>query len=449
VTKGEVQEFSFDGLVGPTHNYAGLSRGNLASGKSRGHVSNPRAAALQGLAKMAYLMELGVGQAILPPQPRPDVDTLRRCGFSGSDEDVIRRAARDAPELLGRTSSSSSMWTANAATVAPSRDTTDRRVHLVPANLVHMFHRSIEARQTTRILEAIFGNQRHFAVHSPLPAHQELSDEGAANHTRLFSEQGSLQLFCWGRDPSVTGPTVHPARQTLDASRAVARALGLRREVASFWQQQPLGIDSGAFHSDVLMVGNGAFLMLHEHALVDESALLDRLRAALGSEFRAVVASDEELPLRDAVDAYPFNSQIVTLEDGTMRIIAPLECRDNPAASAFLERVVREDNPVARVDYIDVRQSMSNGGGPACLRLRVALEAAERNAISANVFLTPQLRSELGSWIERHYRDQLTFDDLADPALLREGRTALDELTRILGLGSLYDFQGSPASTSS
>ena len=47
----------------------------------------------------------------------------------------------------------------------------------------------------------------------------------------------------------------------------------------------------------------------------------------------------------------------------------------------------------------------------------------------------------LNQWVDQHYRDELTQDDLADPDLLIESRTALDELTRILGLGSVYYFQ--------
>src|SRR4051812_47984080 len=130
-----MREYNFDGLIGPTHNYAGLSPGNLASQHHGGQPSQPREAALQGLEKMRFVSELGVGQAVLPPQPRPSLRTLRSLGFTGSDEEVITRAARDAEHLLRLTSSASAMWTANAATVAPSADTADGRVHLTPANL--------------------------------------------------------------------------------------------------------------------------------------------------------------------------------------------------------------------------------------------------------------------------------------------------------------------------
>src|SRR5690242_2694348 len=115
-----LREFNFDGLVGPTHNYGGLSPGNVASTLHGGEISNPREAALQGLEKMRFVSSLGVGQAVLPPQPRPSLKALRALGFVGSDEEVVTRAARESDHLLRLCSSAASMWTANAATVAPS-----------------------------------------------------------------------------------------------------------------------------------------------------------------------------------------------------------------------------------------------------------------------------------------------------------------------------------------
>jgi succinylarginine dihydrolase len=406
-----------------------------------GAASNPRAAALQGLEKMRFVHGLGVGQAVLPPQPRPSLRTLRLLGFAGSDEEVIARAARDAEHLLRLCSSASAMWTANAATVAPSADTADGRVHLTPANLATMFHRAIEAETTYAVLRAIFADERRFAVHPPLPPH--LADEGAANHTRLYTPQGAVHVSAWGRRQwgSTDGPKRFPARQTLEASQAIARLHLLAPERALLPRQHPDGIDAGAFHTDVLAVGHGGFLMLHELAFADREELLARLRAVLGDGFRAVVASDRELPVGVAVASYPFNSQLLELPDGTLVLLAPEESRDDPRARAFLERVVSEDNPVSRVHHRDVRQSMSNGGGPACLRLRVPLTEDEVRSVQANVFFTPTLHGRLVDWVTRHYRDRLLPTDLSDPALAREGMSALDELTRILDLGSVYDFQ--------
>ncbi|HVW27229.1 MAG TPA: N-succinylarginine dihydrolase [Polyangiaceae bacterium] len=438
-----MREFNFDGLVGPTHNYAGLSRGNLASERHVGRVSNPRAAALQGLDKMRLLMRLGVGQAVLPPAPRPDVSTLRRLGFSGSDADVLSAAARGDGHLLRVASSASSMWTANAATVVPSCDAEDGRAHFIVANLTAMFHRSLEAKTTHAALRAIFADEERFAVHEPLPGGTQLSDEGAANHTRLTTEQGRVHLFAWGKLGFETEATAarFPRRQTLEASTAVARLGKLVGGLFLPWQQSPAGIDAGAFHTDVLAVGNGSFLMFHEHAFVHHRDLLAVLREKLGGDFRYALAAEAELPTSDAVNSYPFNSQLVTLPGGAMAIIAPSEAFENGPARRFLERVVAGDNPVIGVHYVDVNASMCNGGGPACLRLRVALTDDERRAVRPKIILDDPHCDRIADLIERRYRDRLSGEDLADPALLLETRAALDELTELLELGSIYDFQ--------
>jgi len=440
----EQREYNFDGLVGPTHNYAGLSRGNLASAAHEGQVSNPRNAALQGLAKMRAVAALGVGQAVLPPQPRPSLRTLRALGFTGTDEEVIARAAREDEQLLRLCSSAAAMWTANAATVAPSEDTLDHRLHLTPANLQAMFHRSIEAETTHAVLSSIFSDPDHFRVHAPLPGGGQFADEGAANHTRLhLPGRPAVHLFAWGRSAyrPGPGPSRFPARQTREASEALARLHRLPAEQCLFPRQAEQGIDGGAFHTDVLAVGNDGLLVLHALAFAEAEPLLASLREKLGSGFSHVLATEAELPVADAVAAYPFNSQLLTLPSGRMAIVAPVEARERPRARAFLERVVAEDNPVESVHYLDVRQSMNNGGGPACLRQRIRLTDGERTAVKARVFYDDALHEELSAWVLRHYRDRLAPEDLRDPALAREGMRALDELTGILRLGPVYDFQ--------
>jgi succinylarginine dihydrolase len=262
-----VQEVNFDGLVGPTHNYAGLARGNLASAKHKGVISNPRAAALEGLEKMRALLHLGLAQGVLPPQARPNLPLLHRLGFTGPVNTVVSRAAREAPRILAAAYSASAMWTANAATVCPASDAFDNRVHFTPANLVSLLHRHQEAQETTATLQRLFADPEHFVVHDPLPAVDAFSDEGAANHTRLFGENGAaVHLFAWGKTHDTTraaaAPQIHPARQSLEASQALARLHQLKVP-SLFWQQTPRGIDAGAFHTDVLAVGNGRVLLLH------------------------------------------------------------------------------------------------------------------------------------------------------------------------------------------
>jgi succinylarginine dihydrolase len=436
-------EYNFDGLAGPTHGYSGLSPGNLASERHAGASANPRAAALQGLGKMRFLTELGVHQAVLPPQPRPDVASLRRWGFSGSDAEVVARALACDETLVRWASSASAMWTANAATVAPSTDTSDGRLHLTVANLSSMVHRSLEAATTYRVLGRIFADEERFAVHEPLPGPGAFSDEGAANHCRLASDAGRVHLFAWGRSASGaarTAPRRYPARQTREASEAVAR-LNQVGDAALSWRQAPDGIDAGAFHTDVLALGNENVLLLHELAFVDAERLIGELGSRLGANFRACLARSDELPVADAVASYPFNSQLVTLPDRTMALVAPEEARQNPAALRYLERVQAQVPEVGRLCFVDVNASMKNGGGPACLRLRVPLCEDERNAVTARVFAGEALLSDLEAWVRRRYRDRFTLHDLGDPEFLRELETALDELSTLLGLGSVYEFQ--------
>jgi succinylarginine dihydrolase len=436
------RDVNFDGLVGPTHHYAGLSPGNLASEAHAGRAGNPRASALEGIAKMRLVARLGAAQGVLPPQPRPDCAALRRLGFSGDDGAVLAAARASAPDLLSHVSSASSMWAANAATIAPSSDTRDGKVHLVPANLVTMFHRSLEAETTHRVFQHIFADDARFVVHPPLPASETFSDEGAANHARLETTTGRVHLFAWGRSPSAREhPERHPARQARKASEAVARLLALPEGVPLFWQQSPRGIDAGAFHTDVLAVANGSFLMLHEHAFLEQAALLEELLYRLGPGLAVCLATDRELPLAEAVARYPFNSELVTLPDGGTSILAPRESEESPPARAFLERVLSEDNPVRSVHYVDVNGSMKNGGGPACLRLRVPLEREEEDSLGGRVLFDDKLDQALVACVTKNYRDRVTEHDLADLRFVDECRTALDELTQILGLGSVYDFQ--------
>ncbi|HET9959609.1 MAG TPA: N-succinylarginine dihydrolase [Polyangiaceae bacterium] len=434
------EEYAFDGLIGPTHHHAGLSPGNLQSQSHAGDIGHPRAAALQGLEKLRRVSALGGRKAVFPPQERPYLPVLRRLGFRGSDRDVLEAAYRHDPLLLSAASSASSMWAANAATVAPSSDTSDGRVHFVPANLNSMLHRSFEAPATSRMLQRLFQDEQQFCVHEPLPSQAALADEGAANHTRLTTLQGYAHVLFWGRAAGVAAlPQRFPARQTRDASAALARLLRVE-ESALLWQQDPEGIDAGAFHSDVLCVGAGSLLLLHERAVVHPTRFLSELDARLGPEFKAVLATEQEFPVVDAVASYAFNCELIRIADGYL-LVAPLETQGNTAARNFVESLEARVGKRVQLCFVDVNASMNNGGGPACLRLRVQLTERERATIRARVFYEAGLDAELVHWVGRHYRDRLRIEDLRDPGLLEESRRALDELTGILGLGSIYEFQ--------
>ena len=437
-------EANFDGLVGPTHNYAGLAQGNVASLKNADKPSNPKAAALQGLTKMLALHEMGLVQGVLPPQERPHIPTLKKLGFSGKDADVLRKVKHEAPGLLAAASSASSMWTANAATVSPSADCADGKVHFTPANLCTHLHRSLEHETTGRILQATFADARHFAHHPALPATPALGDEGAANHTRLCMDYGaaSIEFFVYGKGAdSEPAPQKYPARQTRAAGEAIARLHQLDERRVVHALQNPAVIDQGVFHNDVIAVGNREVLLHHEQAFADSSATQKALRAAL-PQIVFVTVAESAVSVADAISSYLFNSQLICPPGGGMTLVCAQECQENPRVWAALQGIVEDKaNPISAVRVFDLRQSMHNGGGPACLRLRVVLTEAEQKAVNAKSLINAERHAQLSAWVNQHYRDRLVFDDLADPALLDESRTALDRLTQILGLGSLYDFQ--------
>ncbi len=439
-------EINFDGLVGPTHNYAGLARGNVASERNYRSPSNPREAAHQGLAKMKLLMDLGLKQGVLPPQERPAVGVLRRLGFAGSDHAVIAAAAREAPRILAACASASSMWTANAATVSPGPDTADGRVHITPANLTSSFHRAIEPSTTAAVLRAVFPDPTRFAHHAPLPGVTQFGDEGAANHARLCASHGEpgVEIFVYGRCAFEPGPAPrrYPARQTLEASEAVARLHGLAPPHRVTAQQSPQAIDAGVFHNDVIAVGNENVLLFHEEAFLDGPQLLAELQRRLPDQaLHFIEVRSNQVSLAEAVNAYLFNSQLLTLPGGGMALVVPEECRTTPSVWTCLEDILAAPNPIGTVHVMDLKQSMRNGGGPACLRLRVVLSEAELATVNPGVLLDQESFNILNGWVSRHYRDRLVEADLADPKLLDETRTALDELTGILGLGSIYTFQ--------
>ncbi len=445
-------EVNFDGLVGPTHNYAGLSLGNVASLNNKASESRPKEAALQGLQKMKFLADKGFIQGVLPPHERPALWMLRHWGFQGKDDaTLIHQVAQEDMALLQVACSASAMWTANAATVTPSADSLDNRVHFTPANLSSKLHRAIEAEQTEITLRKIFASQEHFQIHSPLQGGDAMADEGAANHTRLCLDHGNtgLHLFVFGRSGGgleERAPSTFPARQTRESCSAIARNHRIPPRQLLFIQQNPDAIDAGVFHNDVIAVGNTHTLFCHELAFAEGTKALNRIqesyRILTGAELNLLLVPEFGVSLSEAISTYLFNSQLLTTPEMKTVLLAPRECEENKRVNSFLESLVADpDSPLSAVWYKDLRQSMRNGGGPACLRLRVALTGEELSHLGARVILDDILYEDLTSWVNRHYRDTLQVNDLRDPNLVRESRIALDELTQIMDLGAIYPIQ--------
>ncbi len=409
-------EINFDGLIGPSHNYAGLSLGNLASARNAGGTSHPRAAALQGIDKMRANLRLGLVQGIFLPNDRPDGQWLASLG---TQPDLAE------PVLLANALSASSMWAANAATVSPAPDTADGKCHLTVANLVTMPHRSHEWQGTLAQLRLAFAHSA-FAVHGPIPA--PFGDEGAANHMRLCGSHQStgVEVFVYGTSG---GP--FPARQHPEASQAVARLH--RVGSALFVPQSDAAIAAGAFHNDVVAVANERVLFAHEHAFADKDQFFANLREAL-PEVEIIEVPAAAVSLADAIQSYLFNAQLVTLPDGGMALILPTEAQDNVRVWNWLQSMVIGNGPIRRLIPVDVRQSMANGGGPACLRLRVVCDPATVDPR----FLVDEVRlDDFASIVESQWPEQITPTDLASPALWQHIQTARAALLTAAGLAEL------------
>lgn len=444
----KIFEVNFDGLVGPSHHYGGLSFGNIASLQHKFLPSNPKLAALQGLEKMRLVMDLKVPQAIIPPQERPHILTLRKLGYQGSDEEIFLRVSKENLPLLLAVSSASSMWAANAANTTPAVDALDEKIHLTPSNLVSNFHRSIETNWTERFFRTIFEGIKEVIVHSPLPASPAFGDEGSANHIRLAKshESKGVHLFVHGRSAfqkDLPQPKKFPARQTLEAHQVIQRWHQIDPSQVVFARQNPKLIDQGVFHNDLISTGTLNLLLYYEKAFLKTEEVIDELKRKMEkvadiSPF-FIKIKEKDIPASSLIKSYLFNSQLLKLEKD-FALITPRECQEITPVKDFIENLPTF-TPIRHIFSLNLRESMQNGGGVACLRLKVLLSEKILKKFKPRILLTNELYLELKKWIEQHFRDHLTLDDLRDPILLVETREALDKLTQILNLGSIYDFQ--------
>lgn len=407
-------EINFDGLVGPSHNYAGLSLGNLASARNAGKLSYPRAAALQGLAKMRGNIDLGLVQGILLPHPRPNAKWLESVGVKH-------------PPVTAWAMSAAAMWTANAATVSPAPDTSDGRCHLTVANLVTMPHRSHEWPYTLQQLRLAFAAPE-FAVHGPVPA--PLGDEGAANHMRFAAAPGApgVEVFVFGRSG---GP--YPARQHLVACEAIGFRHGLDPARSLFVEQAPEAIAAGAFHNDVVAVSDGLTLFAHEHAFAGKDAFYRKLRAA-APDLTIVEVPASRVSLADAIATYLFNAQLVTLPTGEQALILPSEARDHARVGPYLAELVAGNGPIRRLVFVDVRQSMANGGGPACLRLRVVADPA---TVDPRFMLDHARIDLIEKIVAEHWPEQIDPTELESETLVTAVEVARLRLLEALDLAGV------------
>ncbi len=411
-------EINFDGIVGPSHNYAGLSLGNLASTKNAGQVSRPRRAALEGLDKMRANLALGLTQGIFLPHPRPHRAWLADLGTDIEEAE---------PALAANAMSASAMWAANAATVSPAPDAADGKCHLTVANLRTMPHRSHEWPATLAQLQLAFGSDA-FAVHGPVPP--AFGDEGAANHMRLAPAHGEpgVEIFVYG----VSGGAF-PARQHIEASKTIARRHRLDADRIIFAEQSERAIAAGAFHNDVVAVANERVLFAHEHAFADKASLVEACERLVPG-FEYVEVSEGDVPLGDAVKSYLFNAQLATPPSGETTLIVPAEARETPSVWRWIERHIAGNGPIRRVEVVDVRQSMANGGGPACLRLRVVADPA---TVDPRFLVDDAKLDRLAEVVTARWPQEIDHADLQQPSLIRDIEAARTALLDALDLAEL------------
>lgn len=452
---GDTCEVNFEGLPGPSYLHAGLPIGNLAAARNAAAISNPRLAAFESIRKMRALHALGVKQVLVPPYPRPSVSLLRACGYTGTDADVILSAGRERPDLLRASYSAAGMWFANAASVSPSSDTGDGRLHVTPSNMVTNVARAIDSRCTDIVMRWLLPEEIA-CHHAPLPPSMQLSDEGAANAMRFCRSPGEpgVTTFVFGRTTKLTPagvrkqwgtevPMVHEARHAYDASEAIARQHGLRPDAVSFIRQNPRAIDGGAFHNDVIATSHENILLFHSDAFVNADQGVSQLRTVVERvcqvELVAIEISAEDLSVEQAVKTYLFNSQIVTVPSGRMVMLVTEQCVQDPQACAVLKRLVADRRiPIDEFYPVALSESMTGGGGPACLRLRVMMTRTERERVPMGAWIDDGLLEWLEEWATTYYRTKLDPTlDVTDPSLAHEVRNALEVLYDKLGAPNL------------
>jgi succinylarginine dihydrolase len=413
-------EINFDGIIGPSHNYAGLSLGNIASANNAGAISSPRSAALQGVEKMRANLRLGLAQGFFMPLDRPNMWWLNS---------LATDIASAEPHLRAAAFSASSMWAANAATVSPAPDCRGGLCHLTPANLLTMPHRSHEWPGTLAQLQLAFADGDHFAVNSAILS--PFGDEGAANHMRmcLSHDQAGTEIFVYGKSG---GP--FPARQHFEASKAVARAHQLSPQKTIFIQQSERAIAGGAFHNDVVAVANEQVLFTHEAAFEFPDTAYAEILAAMPSA-EIIIVPENRVSLNDAVKSYLFNAQLVTLPDEQgMALILPMEAQENSNVWIWLQEMIAGNGPIRKLVPVNVRESMANGGGPACLRLRVVADPATID----QRFIADEAKLDIiTETIAKHWPQHIAPEELADPALVQSVQAARAALLNACGLSEL------------
>ena len=447
-------EVNIDGMIGPSHHFGGLGVENKASELNRSQASSPRSAALQGLAKMELLASYGIPQFYLPPPVRPAWKWLESLGYCGDKACVLRDCYQEQPTLLSAAYSSAFMWTANAASVSCGSDTRSKRAKIKLANLNANLHRSIEESERLPQLERMFEAVEHVDVLRGLSSSRPLSDEGAANVMRFFSRVGAggVYAFVYGNEAAESresednskkadGKRRRQPRQTRMASAMVARSLDLEPGDCFLIQQTSDAIDAGVFHNDVIATSHENLLFYHELAFHNSeeavAGIKKRFLEKTGEKLEACLVESSDLRLDDAVDTYLFNSQICTDIDGGWRMFVPENCNQSESVQRTLERLQAQYPRLVSIDYCPLAESMRNGGGPACLRLRISLTPSQIDQIPASMRISLSTLSQLRKLVETEYPEKVEPSDFVNPDFAEQCERISLQIARLWGANSV------------
>ena len=345
------------------------------------------------------------------------------------------------PKYLSTISSSSFMWMANSATVSPSVDHKDNKLHITPSNLALTPHRSLEINQTQFLFSELFNNTDQFRVHLPSPNY--FRDEGAANHIRFAPslESKGLHLMVYSCESEQIEKDVtdsFPGRQTKEASKFIIQQQGVSDSQVVFAKQNSDSVQQGIFHNDVISSGHLDLFITHELAFEDTNLVINDLQSkyyALHKEnLNVVVIKESMLSIKECVLTYFFNMQIISPNSNDMELILPMECLGNQRIQTVLTYIQEKEERIKDIHYVQLNESMKNGGGPACLRLRLQLTMPQWTVIPSKFKFNDKLYKDLIEIIQTNYPESFEIENQIETEFIQRLRNTYNLLYQAFGL---------------
>ena len=376
-----LKQVFIDTIPGPTNHFGGHAVGNIASMNSKNNILNPQKAALEWLEKVKKVAMIGGNQFVLPPQRRPL--THKKKTLTQSDI------------------SSSFIWMANAGLFIPRIDTQLENNQFIPANMKQSEHRNIEHPFHQYWLKKILKYSK-CNFHKIL----DINDEGSANSIRLWHKknQCGVNIFVYGK-PNAR----YPIRQSKSSCEKIINITKPRHYI--LLEQTKEAIDAGVFHNDVIAFGFKNTIICHEKAFSNQKQELKKLKKiftnSLNAPLNIVEIANNSLSLNAAVKTYLFNSQVIEINN-KFELICPIEVKENPNSYKITEKWVT-NGLFNKVHFVNIKSSLKNGGGPACLRLCLYLNDNEVKKIPTKFKLDKTKYKKISKIILEHYPIKFDF----------------------------------------